>query len=112
MDRIPVSKGRVGGGIRDHAGVDHSDKMPSSSADIQVSKARRSYDYTPSERKMAHATRKEQVRYGTKIRAEVSEKKEVSWGARLAAIVVVTLVVVFVILWFTPFGQTVLGLAP
>jgi hypothetical protein len=112
MERIAVSKGRVGGGIKDHSGVSHDDDMPTSSADIRMGKARKSYDYTPSERRMAHQSRREQVRYGTKIRAETVEKKEVGWGGRLAAVVVVTLVVVFALLWFTPAGQRVLTLLP
>jgi len=111
-ERIPVSKGRVGGGITDHSGVVGDDETLPTSADIRMSKPRKSYDYTPSQRRMAVKSSEAQVRYGTKIQAEVTERKEVSWGGRLAGVVVVTLIVVFAVLFFTPFGKSFLTLLP
>jgi hypothetical protein len=112
IERIPVSKGRVGGGIKDHAGVVDDDETIPTSSDIKISKPRKSYDYTPSERKMAVKRQEAQVRYGTKIVAETTERKEVSWGGRLAAVVVVTLVVVFALLFFTPLGKSFFAFIP
>ncbi|MGH7339785.1 MAG: hypothetical protein ACREKH_04775, partial [Candidatus Rokuibacteriota bacterium] len=65
IERIPVSKGRVGGGIKDHAGVVDDEQTIPTSSDIRMSKPRKSYDYTPSQRKMAIKSSEAQVRYGT-----------------------------------------------
>jgi hypothetical protein len=104
---MPVKKG-TGGRIKEHDGGYH-DEIPTED-EMRMSRARPSYDYTPSERAESIERTATTQRAGTKLRPKVTEKRESNFGMKLGAAGVAILLIMLLLFLFTPLGEYVKSL--